>query len=69
MRCMTCAICTLQVIVVILGVIEMGLVFVVERLGSVFHLTLSITGVTAGTLLGMFSMGMFFRQVNTKVIT
>lgn len=45
----------------------LGLVFVVERLGTVFTVTFSIQGLTAGTMLGIFSFGMICRRGNTKV--
>lgn len=58
---------TMKMIVVVLGLITLALVFVVERMGTVFSLTISIQGLTAGTMLGIFSFGMIFRQGNTKV--
>lgn len=53
-------------IVVLLGLITMGLVLVVERMGTVFSFTISIQGLTAGTMLGIFTFGMICRQGNTK---
>lgn len=43
------------------------MVFVVERLGNIFSLAISIVGVTAGTLLGMFTLGMVFPRANRHV--
>lgn len=60
---------TLQIIVIVLGVIEMCLVFLVEKLGPVFRVTIALHGITSGTLLGLFSMGILFRKTNTKVTT
>ncbi|XP_059617498.1 sodium-coupled monocarboxylate transporter 1-like [Phlebotomus argentipes] len=57
---------TMKIIVVILGVIQLACVFVVERMGTIFYLTLAINGITAGALLGIFSMGMLLRKANTK---
>lgn len=57
----------MKVIVAVLGLITLGLVFVVERLGTVFTVTFSIQGLTAGTMLGIFSFGMICRRGNTKV--
>lgn len=37
-----------------------------ENLGSVFHLAVSFGGVTSGTMIGMFTFGMFVKQGNTK---
>lgn len=59
---------TMKIIVVILGAIQLACVFVVERMGTVFYLTLALNGVTSGALLGIFSMGMLLRKANTKVI-
>ncbi|XP_058448375.1 sodium-coupled monocarboxylate transporter 1-like [Malaya genurostris] len=50
--------------VVVIGVICLLLVYVVEKLGSVFSLAISVSGVTSGTLLGMFFMGMFSPWIN-----
>ncbi|XP_055596641.1 sodium-coupled monocarboxylate transporter 1-like [Uranotaenia lowii] len=55
-----------KVMVVIVGIICLLLVFVVEKLGSVFSLGISMAGVTSGTLLGIFSLGMFSPKVNAK---
>lgn len=57
----------MKVIVVILGGITFGLVFVVERMGTVFAMTITIQGLAAGTMLGIFTFGMLCRQGNTKV--
>lgn len=57
----------MKMIVVILGCVTIGLVFVVERMGTILSFTISIQGLTAGTMLGIFTFGMFFRQGNTKV--
>ncbi|XP_026482003.1 sodium-coupled monocarboxylate transporter 2-like [Ctenocephalides felis] len=56
----------MKLTVVVIGGICLGLVFVVEQLGSVMHLVISVTGVTAGTLLGMFTLGILFPKANTK---
>lgn len=58
---------TMKVIVFILGLVTIGLVFVVERMGTVFGLVISIQGVTYGTIFGAFSFGMICRSGNTKV--
>lgn len=56
----------MKVLVVLLGVIVIGLVFVAERMGQVMHMAISLSGVTSGTLLGMFSSGMLSSTINTK---
>ena len=57
----------MKIIVVILGAIMISLVFVVEKMGSVFQMTIGVTGTTAGAMLGMFTIGMVSRTANTKV--
>lgn len=51
-----------------MGLIVLGLVFVVDRLGSVYELTLAIYAIIGGALIGLFTVGMLCRHVNTKVI-
>lgn len=54
----------MKAIVIGIGALSLALVFVVERLGNIFSLAISIVGVTAGTLLGMFTLGMAFPKAN-----
>nr|XP_019536046.2 sodium-coupled monocarboxylate transporter 1-like [Aedes albopictus]XP_029708665.1 sodium-coupled monocarboxylate transporter 1-like [Aedes albopictus] len=56
----------MKILVVILGVIVIALVFVAEKMGQVMHMAISLSGVTSGTLLGMFSSGMLTTTINTK---
>ncbi|EFN74893.1 Sodium-coupled monocarboxylate transporter 1 [Camponotus floridanus] len=56
----------MKAIVLITGAISVGLVFLVERLGPVFQLALSMRGVTDGPLLGLFVLGMLVPWANTK---
>ncbi|XP_049537294.1 sodium-coupled monocarboxylate transporter 1-like [Anopheles darlingi] len=58
----------MKLLVVLLGVLVLGLVFVAERMGQVMHIAISLSGVTSGTMLGMFTFGMISRRVNTKGI-
>lgn len=53
-------------IVVILGFILIVLVILVDRLGQVYELSLTLSSVTTGTMLGIFTMGMVCRSANTK---
>ncbi|XP_077260303.1 sodium-coupled monocarboxylate transporter 1-like isoform X1 [Temnothorax americanus] len=53
-------------IVVIAGAISVGLVFLVERLGSVFQIAVSMRGVTDGPSLGLFMLGMLVPWANAK---
>lgn len=57
----------MKLIVIVIGTVCVGLVFVVEKLGSIFSLAISLSGVTSGTLLGLFTMGMISRKPNSKV--
>uniref|UniRef100_A0A182JI64 Sodium/solute symporter n=1 Tax=Anopheles atroparvus TaxID=41427 RepID=A0A182JI64_ANOAO len=59
---------TMKMLVVVLGFLVLGLVFVAERMGQVMHIAISLSGVTSGTMLGMFTSGMISRRVNTKGI-
>lgn len=52
---------------ILLGVIVTALVFVVESLGSIFQISVSISGVTAGAFLAIFTIGMTSRTANSKV--
>jgi insulin-like growth factor 2 mRNA-binding protein 1 len=49
-----------------MGAVCVGLVFVVEKLGSVLQMSMSLSGITHGTSLGIFSMGLFLPWVNSK---
>ncbi len=54
----------MKLIVLILGIICLGLVFVVEKLGGLFSISLAIFGITSGPLLGVFLVGMLSRKFN-----
>lgn len=55
-----------QITVVILGILCVGMVFVVDRLGDIFQLSMTVTGITAGAMLGLFSLGMLVPWATTK---
>lgn len=57
----------MKLLVVILGVICVALVFVVEKLGTVLEISISLGAITGGPVLGLFTMGMLFPFANTKV--
>ncbi|GJQ70604.1 hypothetical protein Trydic_g22998 [Trypoxylus dichotomus] len=54
----------MKVIVVIIGTICVALVFLVEKMGALIQASGSLGAITAGPLLGMFSLGMFFPFAN-----
>jgi sodium-coupled monocarboxylate transporter 8/12 len=56
-------------IVAINGIISTTLVLLMENLGEIIPLTISVTGMTAGPLMGIFTLGMLFPKANAKVIT
>ncbi|RZC38851.1 sodium-coupled monocarboxylate transporter 1-like, partial [Asbolus verrucosus] len=56
----------MKVIVVIIGSICVALVFVVEKMGALIQATGSLGAITAGPLLGIFTLGMFFPIANPK---
>ncbi|KAK9722162.1 Sodium:solute symporter family [Popillia japonica] len=56
----------LKLLVVGIGVFSTLCVYIVEKLGSLLTLTVSFVGVTAGPLLGLFSVGMLIPMVNEK---
>lgn len=56
----------MKMIVVILGLILIILVVLVDKLGEVYELSLTLSSVTTGTMLGIFTMGMICRSANSK---
>ncbi|XP_031356714.1 sodium-coupled monocarboxylate transporter 2-like [Photinus pyralis] len=50
----------LKIIVVVSGLLCLGLIFVIEKLGGVVQIFLSFHAVTHGPLLGLISLGMLF---------
>uniref|UniRef100_T1HMC2 Sodium/solute symporter n=1 Tax=Rhodnius prolixus TaxID=13249 RepID=T1HMC2_RHOPR len=56
----------MKALVVLFGTTCVLLVFVFEKLGHLIELTTGFVGMTAGTTLGIFLLGMFFPSANTK---
>lgn len=48
------------------GAVSFVLVFIVEKLGGVLQATLTLNGLIGGVTLGLFLLGIFFKQANTK---
>lgn len=56
----------MRLIVVIFGVSSFGLVFLVEKLGTVLQLSLTLHAITNGPLLGIFATGICFPWIKSK---
>nr|CAD7200095.1 unnamed protein product [Timema douglasi] len=56
----------MKIVVVIIGTCCVGLVFLVDKLGTIVQAVKSLTGIASGSLLGIFSLGMFFPWANPK---
>ncbi|XP_076245140.1 sodium-coupled monocarboxylate transporter 2 [Calliopsis andreniformis] len=56
----------MKITVVLIGLICVALVFLVDRLGDIFQISLTLHGVTAGAMLGIFSLGMLVPWATTK---
>ncbi|CAK1555005.1 unnamed protein product [Leptosia nina] len=54
----------MKVIVVIIGATCVALVFLVEHMGALIQAGKSLAGITAGSLLGLFTMGLFMPWIN-----
>lgn len=50
------------------GLLSFALVFLVEQLGGILQATLTLNGLIGGVTLGLFSLGIFFKSANTKVM-
>ena len=57
---------TMKLLVFSIGCVCLALVFVVENLGGVFSIGIAFSGITSGTLLGLFTMGMISNKFNAK---
>ncbi|CAH1647597.1 unnamed protein product [Spodoptera littoralis] len=55
----------MKIIVVVIGFACVALVFLVEHMGALIQAGKSLAGITAGSLLGLFSMGLFLPWVNS----
>lgn len=57
----------MRMVVVVMGVICVALVVVVQKMGTVLQLTMSLEAITNGPLLGIFTIGIFLPWINATV--
>ncbi|GAB0091925.1 hypothetical protein DMENIID0001_068400 [Sergentomyia squamirostris] len=53
-------------IVIILGLIQILMVFLIQRMGMIFQINYETMSISASSLLGLFASGILFRRVNAK---
>uniref|UniRef100_A0A1Y1M5J0 Sodium-coupled monocarboxylate transporter 1 n=1 Tax=Photinus pyralis TaxID=7054 RepID=A0A1Y1M5J0_PHOPY len=56
----------LKLIVVVVGIVDCCLVFLVAKFGGILQFAISLLGITYGSLLGIFTLGMVFPIANEK---
>ncbi|GAB0097882.1 hypothetical protein DMENIID0001_135610 [Sergentomyia squamirostris] len=54
----------LKVLTIALGCVHIGLVFVVQKFGTIVTILLTLLGLTSGPMLGLFTMGMLVPKAN-----
>ena len=57
----------MKLLSVAIGILVTILVFVVEQLGTIFEVTMQLSGIVAGSIGAIFMLGMFSRSANAKV--
>lgn len=57
----------MRLTVVFFGLLALAMVFIVERLGQVLQLSMSLSGATLGPLLAIYIIGLFLPWINAKV--
>lgn len=57
----------LKILVIIIGIISTLMVYVIENLGGILSVGLTLPGMTYGAILGIYLMGLFFPRANSKV--
>lgn len=58
---------TMRLVVVGIGALCVALVYVVEHMGTVLQLTMSLESITNGPLFGIFTLGVFMPWINGNV--
>ncbi|XP_076223835.1 sodium-coupled monocarboxylate transporter 1 [Nomia melanderi] len=61
-----CSFIFVKMLVVLLGSIALGLLFLVEKLGGILAITGSLAAIAAGTSFGVFTLGILFPWTNSK---
>lgn len=57
----------MKLIVVVLGIVFMGIVFLVQFMGAILQLSIILGGIIVGPILALFALGMTVPQINEKV--
>ena len=57
----------MKIVSLAIGVFSVAMIFVVENLGGVLQVAISLSGITGGASFGLFILGMFFPWSNSKV--
>lgn len=55
-----------KTLVILLGLLALGLLFLIEKLGGVLAVTNSLAAIAAGTSFGVFTLGLLFPWANSK---
>lgn len=58
----------MKLTVIVVGIICVALVYVVEKLGAVLQMIMSISAIVLGPSLSLFTMGIFIPWINSKVL-
>lgn len=56
----------MKVMVILIGIVCVTMVFIVDRLGDIFQVSMSLNGIMGGSILGLFSLGMLVPWATTK---
>jgi len=57
----------MKIMVIIIGVICVGLVYVVEKMGAIVQVQYSLSGSPNSAIFAAFALGLFFPWANSKV--